>query len=893
MVPKGTRIGAYEIIASLGAGGMGEVYRARDTKLDRDVAIKVLPASFASDSDRLMRFEREAKVLASLNHQHIAQIYGLEQAGQESALVMEFVNGEDLAQRIARGAVPLDEALPIARQIADALESAHEAGIIHRDLKPANIKVRPDGTVKVLDFGLAKSGALGAAGAPGAATDATGPTVTSPAMTMQGVVLGTAAYMSPEQARGKPVDKRADIWAFGCVFYEMLAGVAVFAGDTITDVLAAVVRNEPDWSKLPVDTPAHIQRLLARCLQKDPKMRLRDIGDAHPDMEAPDEERTRERTMVPRARSPLAYVATALAVSTLILAGMLAAGYARNGTTSPAPLHLSVTFAEDAQMHLSLPRPSLALSPDGRKIVYTANGGPEPPQLWIRDLDEFAPRPIPGTRNARMAAFSPDGRWIAFFADNQLKKVPTTTGPSVVLCDAVSGFGATWTTTDEIVFGLGQAARGDMGLWRVPATGGERRRVSSEFMAYPEALPDGRRVLVTMDNAGARTSSDLTIALVDLTSGQVTRLLDGAVTARYAATGHLIYLRDGELLAVTFDPSTGVIGDERVPVVSGIYFDPSLPVGNYAISASGTLAYIPGDDADFRLGLVAAGADGSRPLIEERRHYGSARVSPDGRRVAVLLRALFGEIWTIDLARSAFTKLTTSARVQPLSPIWSHDNQYIYAGLAGDDTSSIVRLSSDGNGTEERLTTTPNLKAPNAVTPDGTALVYTEERPETKADLFLLSLADGRTRPLLATPFAEGGAALSPDGRWIAYRSDRSGRTDVYVAAFPSMTSPVLVSTDGGSNPVWSRDGRRLYYNGGSFGANIAVVDVAAGSTLSLSRPRPVGQYSLADPSFDVLPDGRLLLITGRGNDGSTPELRLIVNWFEELREKLAAGRTN
>jgi serine/threonine-protein kinase len=871
---------------------MGEVYRARDTKLDRGVALKILPPSFANDPDRLMRFEREAKTLAALNHPCIAQIYGLEQSGQASTLVMELVEGEDLSQRIARGAIPLDEALPIARQIAEALEAAHEAGIVHRDLKPANIKVRPDDTVKILDFGLAKP-ALSAGAPPWATADATG-AVTSPAITMQGVILGTAAYMAPEQAKGKPVDRRADIWAFGCVLYEMLSGVAAFPGDTITDVLAAIVKSDPDWSKLPIETPARIRRLLARCLKKDPRARLRHIGDAQPDLDGRDDDRAvaPEAALVQRPRAPLAYVGAALAVAALILAGTIAGGNARNDATPRLPLHLSVTFPENAQMHLSLPRPSLALSPDGRRVVYTANGGPEPPQLWIRDLDQFAARPIPGTRNARMAAFSPDGRWIAFFADGQLKKVPTTTGPAMVLCDAVSAFGATWTANDEIVFGLGAAARGDMGLWRVPAGGGERRQVSSEFMGYPEALPDGRRVLVTMDNEGARTSSDLTVALVDLESGHVTRLLDGAVAARYTATGHLIYLRNGELLAAAFDPATAAVGDERVPVVSDIYFDPSLPVGNFTVSPSGTLAYVPGDDSHVRLALVAASTDGSRPLIDERRHYGSARVSPDGRRVAVLLRALYGEVWTIDLARSAFTKLTTtSTRVQPMNPIWSHDNQHVFVSFRGDDTTSIARLASDGSGAEERLTTSTNPQVTNAVAPDGSTLVYTEQRPETGADLFLLSLADGQTRPLLATPFAEWGAALSPDGRWIAYSSDRSGRGEVYVAAFPSMTSPVLVSTEGGSNPAWSRDGRQLYYNGGSFAARIAVVDVASGSTLNLSRPRPFGQYSVADPSFDVLPDGRLLLISGAGNDGSTPELRLIVNWFDELRQKLAAGR--
>jgi serine/threonine-protein kinase len=879
---------------------MGEVYRGQDTRLKRDVALKLLPASVANDADRLLRFEREAQMLAALNHPHIAGIYGVEEADGTRALVMELVEGETLADRLSSGPIPLEDALPIAQQIVDALEAAHEAGIVHRDLKPANIKIRPDGTVKVLDFGLAK-----AVDPPAHAISPVGaPTITSPVMTRAGTVLGSAAYMSPEQARGKVVDRRADIWAFGCVLYEMFSGAMAFPGDNITDVLAAVVKSEPDWTALPPDTPSSIRRLLRRCLQKDPKVRLRDIGDARLELERGADHQggttVTEQGDAPRRIRRMTIVAAGFGVVSFVLLGLLVAGYPRGDQAPQLPVHLSVTFPDTAQMHLSLPRPSLAVSPDGRRIVYTA-AGPEGPQLWMRELDQFAPRPIPGTRNGRMAAFSPDGRWVAFFADNQLKKISISTGPPVVLCPAVAGFGATWTAADEIVFALGGAAGDDMGLWRVTAAGGERRKVvsesameprSSSFMGYPDALPDGRRVLVTMDNPGAATSSDLTIGMVDLASGQVTRLLEGAVTARYARTGHLIYLRAGELFAAPFNVATATLGDERVPVVSGLYYDPSVPVGNFALSASGTLAYIPGDDSHFRLGLMAAGADGSRPLIDERRHYGAARVSPDGRRVAALLRALFGEIWTIDLSRGAFTKLpTTTPRVQPFNPVWSHDGRYVFAGLgglAGDDSYGIVRMPSDGSGGEEPLTTSPGLQTPNAVTPDGASLVFTEVRPEAGADLLLVSLVDRRTQPLLATRFGESAAALSPDGRWIAYQSNRSGRVEVYVAQFPSMASPIPVSTSGGTNPAWSRDGRRLYYNRGGYAANIEVVDVTPGASLQLSRPQPFGQFSVADPSFDVLPDGRLLLISGSGNDGSTPELRVIVNWFDELRRSLA-----
>ena len=868
---------------------MGDVYRGQDTRLKRDVALKLLPPSVANDPDRLLRFEREAQILAALNHPHIAGIYGVEDGDGTRALVMELVDGPTLADRLASGPIPFDEALPIARQIAEALEAAHESGIVHRDLKPANIKVRPDGTVKVLDFGLAK-----AVDPPAhAISPVSTPTITSPAMTRAGTILGSAAYMAPEQARGKAVDRRADIWAFGCVLYEMLTGVAAFPGDNITDVLAAVVKSEPDWTKLPGETSPSLRRLLTRCLQKDPKVRLRDIGDARLELDTRDDDQARTTTLEPpgsaRGGRRTAVLAAGLGILSIVLLGVLASGYGRSDRTPQAPLHLSVTFPEASQLHLSLPRPSLAVSPDGRRIVYTANGGPEEPQLWIRDLDQFAPKPIAGTRNARMATFSPDGRWVAFFADNQLKKVPVTAGPAVVLCDAISGYGATWTTNDEIVFALGVSASGDVGLWRVPAGGGERRRVATEFVAYPEALPDGRRVLVTLDKRGAKTSSDLTIGVVDLASGQVTRLFDGGVTPRYVPTGHLVYLRDGELLAAPFDPATTAVGDERVPVVAGVYFDPTLPVGNYAFSPSGTLVYIPADASHLRYALMATDGSSSRPLIDERQYYGPAQVSPDGRRVAVVLRGLLTQIWTVDLARATFTKVTTSD-LNALSSVWSHDGRSVFVSfLNADGSGNLFRVPSDGSGAEERLTTSPNMQTPNAVTPDGTGLVFTESRPETSNDLFLLSLADRTARPLLATRFGESAAAISPNGKWIAYQSNRSGGGEVYVAEFPSMASPVAASTGGGNNPVWSPDGRRLYYNRSALAANIEFVEVAPTPALSLSKPQSFGQFSIATPRFDVMPDGRLLFVSGSGNDGSTPELHVIVDWFDELRQKVTS----
>lgn len=889
MLTSGTRIGPYVIESLIGRGGMGEVYRAHDSRLKRDVALKLLPDSVAADADRLARFEREAHVLAALNHPHIAAIHGLEDSGGTRALVMELVEGPTLAERLAGGPIPPDEALPIARQIAEAIESAHEAGIIHRDLKPANIKVRPDGTVKVLDFGLAK--ALASDASSGSLLNS--PTMTAPEMTDAGVILGTAAYMSPEQARGRAVDTRADIWAFGCVLYEMLSGVAAFSGDTMTDVIAAVVKNDPDWGALPAATPSSARRLLARCLQKDPRSRLRDIGDArleldsHGQLDAPPSIVHPETSGARRGLSALAVLTAALIVA--LSGALLLNGRANSNVAPQLPTRLAVTFAAGAEMHLGLPRPSLAVSPDGRRIVYTAAGGPDPPQLWIRELDQFAPTPLAGTRNARMAMFSPDGRWIAFFADGMLKKIPATSGPPAILCDAPGAMGGTWTSKDEIVFSLGRQAAQDVGLWRVPAAGGQRQRIAGGSLWYPDALPGGNAVVVTTDNRSAATSSDLTIAAVDLTSGRVTPLFDGGAYARYAPTGHLVYLREGSLVATPFDAATLTLGVERTPVVPGVYVDPSLPGGNFALSTSGVLAYAPGDGSHFRRTVLLAGPENTRPLLDERRFYASARLSPDARRVAVGLRAWKDEIWTVDIARATFTRITNGDMPATSAPVWSPDGRHIAFALSDRRASNLFWTTSDGSRPEERLTTSPYGQTANAFSPDGKFLVFSEQRPDTSSDLFVVSLDGGRAvRPLLQTRFGESAAAISPDGRLIAYQSDRSGRAEVYLAAFPAMTSPLQVSSDGGTNPVWARDGRRLYYNRGYFAANIEVVDVSSESGLNVSRARSLGQFSVAGGVFDVLPDGRLLFVSGTGNDGSVSELRVVLNWFAELRQHVA-----
>jgi len=872
----GTRIGPYEVVNSIGAGGMGEVYRARDIRLGRDVALKVLPATFTSDPDRRMRFEREARSLALLNHPHIAQIHGLE----ESAIVMEFVDGQTLADAIrSAGPVPVGEAISIARQIADALESAHEAGIVHRDLKPANIKLRQDGTVKVLDFGLAK--AIEGDGSSRISSDADASalqTVTSPAVTQHGVILGTAAYMSPEQARGRVVDKRSDIWAFGCVLYEMLTGRSPFPGETITDVIAAVVKNEPDLELLPADVPPRVRSLLSRCLQKDSRARLRDIGDARWELDQRDEPANLASSPSGRDRSRVAVLAVFLAAVSIASAVFAFRTWPLLNARDPAPLRLSVTFPDGAPMQLGQPLPSLALSPDGTTIIYTATG-PDGPQLWMRRLDQFAPTPLAGTGGGRNAAFSPDGRWIAFHATRQLKKMQLS-GVSPVVVSEVEGavFGLTWISNDEIVFA--KAGTSDRGLWRVPASGGNPQLVAVGNYWFPDALPDGRAVVATTDNASAVTASELTIVAVNLASGNVTRLFDGGVYARYAPTGHILYLRQNQLLAAVFDSSQLKVDDDRLTVANDAFVDPTYPSGNFAVSPSGVLAYAPGDGKMFRRTLITIGADGPRTIVSEPRYYQAPRVSPDGQRFATMIRSWKDTAWIVD-QRGTLARLTTQDWQSAQSPIWSHDGRRVAFAVMDDKlTPNLAWAPSDGSGAEERLSTSTFTQTPTSFSLDGRLLVFTQASSDTGADMFVMSLADRTVRPLLQTRFDESAGVVSPDGHWIAFQSNRTGSLEVFVAPFPAMQPITQVSIAGGAFPRWPR-GPDLYFRAPSTNT-IWSVDVGTGGKPAFSQPRAVIQVP-ATPSaaYDVMPDGRILIVDRE--NVSINDLRVVTNWANGL----------
>jgi len=923
----GRRIGVFEVHGLLGVGGMGEVYRARDSRLGRDVAIKILPREFKDDPDRLARFEREARVLASLNHPHIGAIYGLEEAGDVTALVMELVEGEDLAQKIqglrAKGSgLPLDEALAIARQIAEALEAAHEQGIVHRDLKPANIKVRPDDTVKVLDFGLAKALEPPAA-ARGDVTAS--PTITSPAMTRMGVILGTAAYMSPEQAKGRPADKRSDVWAFGVVLYEMVTGHRAFDADDISSTLAFVITKEPDWTALPPATPVPIRRLLRRCLEKDLKRRLPDIAVARLEID--------EALATPvddgggasglamgmppagwRRVMPIAAVAALTAA-----AGSLATwGVMRSARTSPAALtRFAIALPAAQTLGLSFNDRDLVLSPDGTRLFYTAGAQA---QLMVRPLSQLDALPVAGVTNARAPLVSPDGRWIAFFDQvdeglttgsvvrrGTLKKVPTTGGPPIVLSQITgTSRGASWGPDDAIVFATNDTSTG---LLRVAAGGGEPTVLTKVDPAkdevdhyFPSVLPGARGVLFT--TVGKR-QTNLQVAVLDLKTGERKTLIRAGSQAEYIETGHLIYADAGTLWAVGFDLAKLELTGDAVPVIEHVM---SLGGGaaNFSDSRRGTLVYVPMGGSKARSLVWVSRQGHEEALAAPPRSYVAPRLSPDGTRLAVNIQDQDSDFWIWDFSRQKLTRLTFGPTGSFL--VWTPDARRVIFTLARDKL-NLYRRTVDGTGIEEQLTSGDRQQRVDAMSPDGTRLVFEELTPTRNYKLMLLALDGpstslGTVAPLLQTPFDTRNATISPDGRWMAYESNESARLQIYVRPFPNVTNALYqISTDGGRTPLWAPNGRELFFANGS-----ALMAVAIQPTPTFSAGNPTMLFdapsilldgrmfaSMTGRTYDVSRDGRFLMIkenVGSGEDKAPPPSMIVVqNWFEELKAKLAAGK--
>jgi serine/threonine-protein kinase len=887
----GSRFGHYEVAALIGVGGMGEVYRATDTNLKREVALKVLPDEFVSDADRLARLQREAELLAALNHTNVAHIYGLERSGEKTALVMELVEGVTLAQRVQRGALPPKEALDIALQIAAALEAAHDRGIVHRDLKPANITLKADGTVKVLDFGIAKALDARATGSPLAS-------LTTPATVGAGLVLGTAAYMAPEQARGLPVDRRVDVWAFGCVLYEMLAGKPAFLGEDVTTTIARVLERDPDMAPLPAGLAPTVRRTLELCLRKDPKERLHDIADVRLALVgafAQDEARP-ERAFWRRAWPAAAtFVLGALVVGAVLMPAKPPPAPAEP-TPPPRPVSRFVITPPASAPLASLSGLDLVISPDGKRIAYyalkPATGNVE---LYVRELDALEARVLPETEvfpaGNSNPFFSPDGKSIGFFApDRGVVRVSIDGTPSMKMFDtpAPAFLGAFWASDNTVIYSSG------LRLQRMSALGGgaseplnAERGNNGSFVAAPVLLPGGRGVLLHAIDGGATER----IVALDLETGQEKTLIEGGASPSYVDTGHIVYARGTTLMAVPFDAAELSVTGEPVALVQGVRHPGLNTSADYALSATGTLAYVPAS-GDTLPGSAIVWVDRSgkvlgRAVPELVNAPRDPRISPDGKRL-LLLTGAEGAIWSYDLAGRP--PLPLALRGVNIFPVWSPDGKQIaFAGLPeGPASARIFTLPADGSVLTPRQLGPVVAALPLAWSAAGELIVLTARG--SNFDIGAMTVAaPGAVRPVVASDFAEFEAALSPNGRWLAYASNRTGILEIWVQGYPEGV-PVRVSTNGGHEPQWSADGRELFY---LQGAAMMAVPVETEHEFSFGAPALLftGPFfqSPTSRSYDVAHDGRFLMIEPTPSENTVGAASIVVvqNWTEELKQRV------
>ena len=912
----GTRFGSYEISGPLGSGGMGEVYLARDTQLKREVAIKVLPEAFSQNADSLARFRREAELLATLNHAGIATIHGLEEASGMVAIVMELVVGETLAERIdglkAKGSrLPVDEAIAIARQLAEALEAAHDRGVVHRDLKPANIKITPDGKVKVLDFGLAKlvehtAGPSGPASSIGPSVQPTLTLSTPPGGvrggigTVEGTILGTPAYMSPEQARGKAVDRRADVWAFGCIFFEMLTGTDTFdVGNTVSDAIAAILTREPDWTALPADVPAHIRVLVRRCLQKDSQKRLRDIGDARIQIDEGPIEGALLAPMAPPR--PWWKRAVPAAIAALAAGAFVGAGMWRLRAPDHVPIVTRFSFTLGDGQQLSRPAHQfLAISPDGTQVVYVANG-----RLYLRAMSALEATPIPGTDSApENPAFSPDGRSIVFGAraDNALKRIAVTGGAAVTICQAGAVLGLSWAHDGSIFFGQEQGAKG---ILRVSANGGTPEVVIAvkgrEDAHGPQLLPDGEHVLFTLATGTGGTRWDTAqIVVQSLKTGERKTLVNGGADGRYLATGHIVYGLGGVLYAVPFDARRLALTGEPVLLVEGVRASGLLSGSmQFSVSNTGSLVYIPARaqavSDDVELGLIDRKGVVQRLKLPPGA-YANPRVSPDGKSVAVALADGKGsDVWIYDLSgASPMRRLTFAGRNR--LPIWSPDSRRIAFQSDRETDEAMFAQLADGSGTAARLTKPEpgTSHSPESWSPDGAHLLFSATKGA-NVSLWALSLADRKAAPFGGVESYEPtNAMFSPYGRWVAY-SSTEGKRGILVQPFPATGAKYEIAP-GGIGPVWSADGKELIWVGND---GFQIAGVTTGPSFAFGNPvtAPRGGLQFIGPSvqrtYSVTPDGRFLgIFAPASNATAAPapvKFQVVLGWFEELKARAPA----
>jgi serine/threonine-protein kinase len=904
MVP-GTTVGGYRLLDVLGAGGMGEVFRAEDVRLGREVALKVLHDALASDTDWFARFEREARVLASLNHPNIATLLGFRDLDDRCVIEMELVPGDTLAKRIAAGPVPLNELLPIVKQIALALEAAHDRGVIHRDLKPANIKITPEGRVKVLDFGIAK------VLAEGPVVDVANTPTSSG--TRRELLLGTPRYMSPEQVRALPLDRRTDIWSFGCVFYEALTARPPFDAVGSTDTMAAILRDEPDWTALD-HVPPVIQRLIRRCMRKDLQVRLRDIADARIEIEEVLNEtaalafapgvRVRSRSRVRRRMGVAAAAVAGLAL-------LVAAGWVATRSETVAPRLARVAIPLNPGQHLvagaSMP---FALSQDGARLAYVAMQSGSPPQVFLRALDRFEATAIGGTEGATAPFFSPDGEWLGFYAGDALQRVALRGGTPLKISDAPPVASGAWAPDDSVVFAT--TLPGD-GLWRVPASGGVPQQLTKPDTAkgdlrhtHPRVLPDGTTVLFTALAAdGAYTG------LLSLGTGEWKVLRQARMTgggAQFVAPDRLVYAEAGNLVTTSFDPHRTDVRGEQIPLLERV--ETAEDGTGWFGALPSALVYVPGRTSVPQRTLVLVDREGrTTPFSDVRGAYSHPRFSPDGRSVAVTVESESGsDVWIFDVQRGRRTRLTTIGASR--FPTWTADGASIVFQTNRTAAWTLFRQRVNGGQPQPLLTGAPathdavmsqiaarllpgsppaltgaNPQYPASAAVSGT-LAFTERRTSGERDIWVLD-PGSEPAPFLMSPSDESAPVFSRDGRFLAYVSDESGRSEVYVQPYPGPGEKWPVSTDGGTDPVWAPDGRQLYYRAGS---RIMAAAIQVAPVFVAGAPRPLFdgafEFSERDRNFDLSPDGTKFLAIRSQSAEPAPEFRLIFNWLLELREK-------
>ena len=930
----GTALAHYKITGKLGAGGMGEVWRAEDEKLGREVALKVLPPEFAQDEQRLARFQREAQVLASLNHSNIAHLYGLETVertagegftpspdtvplgegkgegegegarpqdlktsrpqdpktpGPVTFLVMELVEGEDLSESISRGPITSAEAIPIALQIAEALEAAHEQGIVHRDLKPANIKLKADGTIKVLDFGLAKAWEADN-------TDSSlslSPTMTQHA-TAAGLILGTAAYMSPEQARGQSVDRRADIWAFGVVLWEMLTGRKLFEGETVSDVLASVLKEAPSLDELPPETPSYLRRLVGRCLDKESKTRLRDIGEARIALVRAEDE---EVSVVSGPDAPetgpwrrrLPWLAAGLATLAVVV---LAALWFGRPTPESRVIRFETPPPADGRFHLAPDNPGpVAVSPDGSMLAYSGRTPDGVIQLWVRALDEAEARALPGTENAQYPFWSPDSRRIGFFSNNKLRVIEAVGGPPLALCDATDGKGGAWNRDGVIVF----APSYNSPLHQVAEAGGESAAVTvfdaerkDNSHRHPRFLPDGNHFLYMARSAAG--SGEGHAVMVGSLDGVVDRLLFRAPTAVEIASGHLLFVRDQTLMARPFDTGKLEFTGDPFPVAETVSLLPSgAVVGVYSVSQNGVLAFQAGDGSDGSFRLMWRDREGNElGAVGEPASYDEVHLIPGGELAVVALEeagAGTGDVWVVDLRRNLFSRFTFESGYEyGLTP--SPDGNTLYFSSERGGAYTIVKKEIGGAGEGEVVFESATEMYPSSVSPDGENLFFFRGGETTNYDIWVLPLSgEAEAYPFIDTDFVEYTGMISPDGRWLAYGSDESGSPEIYVTAFPERGRKWQISTSGGQSPRWGAGGSEILYHA-TDGTLIAVaVESRAGGlligeavTLFNTGVQPFGNHFWA-----ISEDGERTLVLETMTEMDAPNLSVVINWLDAV----------